>query len=361
MLPLALVLLACSGEPPATEGAAWELPLPAWVPLPVLPAESPATPERRDYGEALFFARALSGNGSQSCADCHVPELAFADGRVVPSGSTGDFLMRNSPGLANVAWYAELTWANPLLTTLEDQLLVPMFSEHPVELGMTGQEDVVRARLSADDDLVSLGTRAFPDEDALGREAMVRALATYVRSLTSFDSPYDRFMYGGDSAAMSEEARLGLGLFNSERTECYHCHGGVTFSASFASENTSTRPDAFFNTGIYNIGGTGAYPEGNQGLYEITQDEADRGRFRAPSLRNVALTAPYMHDGSVATLAEVVDIYDRGGRLVAEGPYAGDGARHPNLDPLVRPIGLSPEERAQLVAFLESLSDPAFP
>jgi cytochrome c peroxidase len=325
-----------------------------------VPATNPATPERFAYGRHLFHDRRLSGNGEQACADCHDPALGFTVDTATPSGSTGDVLARNAATLVNAAWLGTYTWPNPLLTTLEDQLLVPMFAEHPVELGMTGNMDTIRARLEAEPVYAELGPAAFPDEDPFADDALVRALATFVRGLVSSDSPYDRFQYGGDPSAMSAEARRGMALFFSETAECYHCHAGVNFTLSFVSADTGSLPDAFFNTGLYNVGGTGAYPEGNQGLYEITGDPADMGRFRTPGLRNVALTAPYMHDGSVATLAEVIEHYDRGGRDVPDGVNAGDGALNPNKSTLIRPMGLTAEQRADLVAFLESLTDETF-
>jgi cytochrome c peroxidase len=125
-------------------------------------------------------------------------------------------------------------------------------------------------------------------------------------------------------------------------------------------ENTTFEEEPFHNTGLYNLDGEGAYPEGNRGLYEITFEPGDMGRFRAPSLRNVAVTAPYMHDGSIATLSEVVDHYARGGRLVAEGPFAGDGAESPLKSEFVQGFELAETEKADLVAFLEALTDPDF-
>ena len=158
---------------------------------------------------------------------------------------------------------------------------------------------------------------------------------------------------------MSEAAQRGMELFFSERTECYHCHGGFLFTNAV---RTAARPEpvpAFFNTGLYDVDGTGSYPTGNQGLYEFTGDPSDRGRFRVPSLRNVAVTAPYMHDGSIATLAEVVATYSAGGRNVTEGEHAGDGRHNANKDALVFPLELDEGEQADLVAFLEALTDEA--
>ena len=361
LLPL-FALLACDAGKDADTAreSRWFLPLPDWLPEPAVPEDNPATAEGFAYGRHLFYDRRLSGNGEQSCADCHEPARAFTDTKTTPTGSTGDSIPRNGLALVNVAWNGTYTWPNPLLTTLEDQLLVPMFAEHPVEMGMTGSMETVRARLEAEPVYEALGAAAFPDADPFADENLVRALATFVRGLVSSDSPYDRFQYGGDTSAMSAEARRGMALFFAEKTECYHCHGGVNFSVSFVSAESTTLPEAFFNTGLYNIDGTGAYPATNTGLYEFTGEPEDMGRFRTPTLRNVAVTGPYMHDGSIATLDEVIAHYDRGGRLLEEGEYAGDGAENPYKSSLVRPMNLTDTEKAELRAFLESLTDETF-
>jgi cytochrome c peroxidase len=355
---------ACGGDKADTGGdlggASWQLPLPEGFPEPVVPADNPATPEKFELGRHLFYDRRLSGNGEQSCADCHEPELAFTDAKETPTGSTGDVIPRNSLALVNVAWAATLTWPNPLLTTLEEQLLVPMYNDVPVEMGMSGHEDEIRARLEADEIYAELGAEAFPGGDPLARESMVRALATFVRGLVASNSPYDRYFYAGDTEAMSDAALRGMGLFFSEQAECYHCHSGQNLTSSFRSEQSAGNQESFFNTGLYNIDGEGAYPPNNMGLYEITGEASDMGRFRVPTLRNVAETAPYMHDGSVETLQEVIDIYDRGGRLIEEGPFAGEGADNPHKSELVRPMDLTEDEKADLLAFLESLTDGGF-
>ena len=138
------------------------------------------------------------------------------------------------------------------------------------------------------------------------------------------------------------------------------CQRGLTFTTSFRTADSEPGPADFQNTGLYNIGGSGAYPSGNGGLYEFTGNAADMGKFRVPTLRNVELTAPYMHDGSVATLEEVVELYAAGGRVIDDGPSAGDGRTHPNKSPLVRETDLGPEDVADLVAFLRSLTDETF-
>ncbi len=326
----------------------------------MVPEDNPATPEKFAYGRALFYDKRLSGNGEQSCADCHDPLLAFTDAKETPVGSTGDSIPRNSMALVNVAWLSTYTWPNPLLTSLEDQLLIPMFNDVPTELGMSGHMEEIRERLSADEEVATLAEAAWPDADPYEEASLVYAVATFVRGLISSDSPYDRFEYQDDRSGMSESALRGMGLFFSERAECYHCHSGLNFTASFVSTTSAGEQESFFNTGLYNVDGEGSYPATNQGLYEITGEPSDMGRFRVPTLRNVALTAPYMHDGSIATLEEVIEHYDRGGRLLEEGENAGDGATNPYKSELVFALGLTEQEKADLVAFLESLTDEAF-
>ncbi|MGN6109585.1 MAG: di-heme enzyme, partial [Kofleriaceae bacterium] len=178
----------------------------------------------------------------------------------------------------------------------------------------------------------------------------VRALASFERTIVSGRSRVDRFL-DGDTAALSEAERRGLVLLGSERLGCRTCHGGFAFTAA------ADRDVPFFNTGLYDVDGRGGYPARDRGLYEITGDPADVGRFKPPTLRNLALTAPYMHDGSVATLGEVLDIYARGGRRIASGPDAGDGATSPRKSPLIRGFALSAAERADLLAAFDALTD----
>jgi cytochrome c peroxidase len=174
----------------------------------------------------------------------------------------------------------------------------------------------------------------------------------------SGNAPLDRHRRG--EIVLDESTLRGEALIFSERLECHHCHGGFNFSIAVDHAGLAEPNVAFFNTGLYNVGGTGAYPARDQGLFELTQDPDDQGRYRPPTLRNVAVTAPYMHDGSVATLDEVIRIYERGGRLIESGPDAGDGRLNLNKSPFVSGFTLSDQDRADLIAFLEALTDPTF-
>lgn len=176
--------------------------------------------------------------------------------------------------------------------------------------------------------------------------------------IVSANSKYDRYLQG--KAELSPEETRGKDLFMGEEGECHHCHGSFLFDDQDTYVGSPEERPKFHNTGIYNVGETGEYPYPNRGVYEITGKDKVMGAFRAPSLRNVVRTAPYMHDGSVATLKEVVDNYAAGGRDVTEGPYAGDGRKNPHKDPLISGIHLSEEDREDLVAFLTTLTEPDF-
>jgi len=358
---LALCLLLGGCQDPAVEAEPWSWELPPALPEPQVPADNPMTAAKVELGRHIFYDKRLSYNQTLACASCHEQARAFTDGKATNEGASGQQLTRNAMSLTNVAYLSVYTWANPKLAQLEEQALVPMFGDFPLELGVQNDTPAILRRFADDDAYQDLFRAAFPgDDDPFTVEHIVDALSAFQRTLISADSPYDRFTYEGDETAMSAAAQRGMALFFSEVAECYHCHAGPNFSTSFRSATTEAGPPDFQNNGLYNLDATGAYPKGNGGLYEFTADPRDQGKFRVPTLRNIALTAPYMHDGSIATLAEVVDHYAAGGRNIVDGPNAGDGRLNPNKSPLVRPMDLSAQDRADLVAFLESLTDEAF-
>ncbi len=335
---------------------AWGLPV--GYPKPKAAENNPMTTDKVELGRRLFFDKRLSLNKTQSCGSCHEQKKAFTDGRAQGLGSTGELHPRSPMSVVNTGYLTTLTWGNPLIDKLEDQALAPLFGEFPVELGMAGQEETLFTRLEADNLYVDLFARAFPDEpDPIALTTIVKAIAAFERSVISYRSPYDRYNYAGDPSALSAAAKRGKDLFFSERLECFHCHGGFNFSDSVQHEGTAIVETMFHNTGLYNVGGTGAYPEGGRGIYEITKIPTDMGRFRAPTLRNIALTAPYMHDGSIATLSEVLDHYAAAGRTITDGPNAGVGSQNPYKSELINGFTLTPEEKADVIAFLESLTD----
>jgi cytochrome c peroxidase len=341
--------------------SAWTWDLPPGFPVPVVPPDNPMSPAKVELGRHLFYDVRLSNNQTQSCASCHRQALAFTDGLVQSVGSTGELHPRSSMSIANIVYAAALTWANPLLLELEHQAAVPIFGTNPVELGMNGLEDELAARLAAEPRYQELFPEAFPEDDApISVANMVRALACFQRTVISGRSPFDRYAYEGDEGAISPAARRGLELFNSHRLECFHCHVGFNFQDSIKHEGKAFIEIRFHNTGLYNLGGTGAYPAPNTGLHAITGNPEDMGKFRVPTLRNIAVTAPYMHDGSIATLSEVLDHYAAGGRTIADGPYAGVGSENPYKSNLMPGFQLTAEERQDLLEFFDSLTDESF-
>lgn len=322
--------------------------LPPGFPPPYLPPGSVTTREAIELGRHLFYDTRLSRNETQSCASCHKQELAFTDGLPVSLGSTGQKTPKNSMGLANVAYAASLTWAHPLLGTLERQALIPMFGDDPVELGLRTEEEIVE-RLGAVERYQELFRAAFPEDEApITLEHVTAALAAFQRTLLSGNSPFDRWIFQGEKDALSAEAKRGYALLNGHPFECSHCHVDFNLTDAVYYEGKPSWDTLFHNNGLYDLDGQGAYPEKNRGVMDITGKPADMGRFRAPSLRNVAVTAPYMHDGSLATLDDVLDHYARG------------GTRSPLQSPLLQGFELSDEDRAAMHAFFESLTDEEF-
>jgi cytochrome c peroxidase len=345
---------------PAPQGWAWQLPpgfLPPWV-----PPQNFMTAAKVELGRHLFYDVRLSGNRTQSCASCHQQERAFTDGKARGEGSTGELHPRGAMSLLNVAYVPRLTWAHPHLDLLEEQALVPLLGTAPIEMGLAGQEPRFLAEAAADARYVALAAKAFPDGAAppgtLTLQQVTQALAAFQRSLLSFRSPYDRYRFLDQPDAISPAAKRGeILFFSGEKAGCFQCHGGTLFAGAL---RTAARPEetaTFHNTGLYNLVGEDPYPAPNRGVFEHTGNRQDIGKFRAPTLRNVAVTAPYMHDGSIATLREVLDHYIAGGRTIHTGPLAGVGSRNPNKSPAIRPLSLTAAEKHDLLAFLESLTD----
>jgi cytochrome c peroxidase len=287
------------------------------------PNDNPLTRGRVVIGEKLFFDPALSMDGRVSCSSCHRPDHAFADTTDVSLGSRNRVGIRNTPSVLDVAYRATFAW-DGRSRSLEDQVLLPI--QDPDEMAMTlvGLETRVRAQPGY--------ARAFRRE--FGEDPTPRtiglALAAYLRTLRSGDAPIDRFR-AGDTLALSAAARLGFRLFTG-KANCTACHAGPLFTDDdFHNTGIGWRDDAFSDIG-------------RAGITGLTED---KGRFKTPSLRNVAITAPYMHDGSKRSLADVVELYDAGGQ------------RNPGLDPLIQPLRLTASEKQALVAFLESLTSRA--
>lgn len=368
LLALAATALAARPAPPqnakADHSAAnseYQWHLPKGFPKPRVPADNPMSEAKVKLGRYLFYDTRLSGNGTQACATCHEQALAFTDGRAQGIGSTDEVHSRGPMSLVNIAYASVLTWSNPTETSLEHQALTPMFGRHPVELGLpVGADDLLDA-FRVDPIYADLVPAAFPGQvDPFTVDNITRAIAAFERTIISASSPYDRYHYGGDDNAIPESAKRGEVLFFSEPLSCFRCHGGFNFSSGVTFEGARESEDdegAFHNTGLYNVAGPSSYPEPNVGISEFTHRAEDVGKFKVPTLRNIALTAPYMHDGSAETLDDVIDHYAAGGRTIASGPNAGNGSLNPYKDPLIRGFKLSLQDRADLIAFLNSLTD----
>ncbi len=302
-----------------------------------------------ELGRRLFFETRLSATGQYSCASCHRPELAFTDGRARAQGATGESTRRAALSLANVAYNPAFTWADPYLRSLEKQMRQPLFNEHPVEMGLQNGGVSAARNISQDSGYAEQFAAAFPsDVPPVSMDNIIKAIAAFERTLISGRSAFDRFVFDDDRTAMSDSARRGMALFFSARVGCAQCHFGINFSGPLISQGHERGRALFANTGLYDIHGQAGYPPHDRGLMESTHRPEDSGKFRVPTLRNVAVTAPYMHDGSLPSLQDVLDHYMRGGH------------KSQLQDSRIRPFALTATERADLVAFLDSLTDPDF-
>jgi cytochrome c peroxidase len=320
-----------------------------------------------EWGRALFFEARLSASGKISCATCHNPERAFTEKRKTSLDINGKSVHRNSPTLLNAAHMDVLTWANPVLRKLENQIIVPLFLDTPGEMALIRVWPQVRAEVLQKTPHFELFRKAFPDERGIPETRhLFSALAEYVRTLEGIESSYERFL-AGDQSALSKKAQQGRILFFSDRTNCSSCHSGVLFSNAakkefLRSKDPLATPPAkdesgnvlqFAHNGLFNWDGSGGAPERHEGLYEFSRKSEDVGKFRIPPLRRVKQTSPYMHDGSLATLEDVVEHYNQGGshrclKKARCGPA-------PQMHPLVRKLNLGKEDKESLVEFLKAL------
>jgi cytochrome c peroxidase len=338
---------ACAADEIPSSTYEWRLP--PGFPRPAVPADNPMSVAKVALGRRLFFEARLSISGRYSCSSCHRPELAFTDGRAHAVGATGETVRRGAMSLTNVAYNPAFTWSSEKVRSLEAQMRQPLFNEQPVEMGLKADGALAVDALAPDSSYQAQFAAAFPDDlKPLSMDHIIKAIAAFERTLISGRSGFDRYLFDDDRAALSESAKRGMALFYSARVGCAQCHSGINFTGPIVYEGHERQRALFANTGLYDVDGRGAYPASDQGLIEVTHRAADMGKFRVPTLRNVALTAPYMHDGSLATLEDVLDHYVRGGR------------GNPHQDARIRPIVLSPAERPDLLAFLASLTDREF-
>lgn len=321
VLLLAAVAGGCSGVSEGPDDSGGNLP-PAGFPEMIVPADNPTTEAKALLGRHLFYDTRFSRDFSTSCGSCHLQEHAFSDTLSFSRGVEGRTGTRNAPSLTNVGYNTSFLWEGGV-PTLEQQAIVPVL--HPDEMDM--HTDTLVARLESEPVYAPLFRNAWGD-GAITIERITKSLAAFQRTLVSGDAPYDRYRLG-DASAMTDAAKRGEELFFNETGDCFHCHGGYNFT-----------DNDFHNNGLA--------ATADEGRFGVTQRGLDRGKFKTPTLRNIAVTAPYMHDGRFATLEDVLDHYNAGG----EG--------HPNSDPLMRPLGLTDGEKRDLIEFLKGLTDEKF-
>ncbi|MGE5446640.1 MAG: cytochrome-c peroxidase [Ignavibacteriales bacterium] len=288
-----------------------------------IPKDNPLTKEKIALGGKLYFDPRLSANGTVSCASCHNPKLAFTDGQKASLGIRGQIGRRSAPTIINRVFGKTQFW-DGRASSLEEQAKGPMIN--PIEMGNRDYDEVVK-RLRNIKGYREGFKKAFGTEE-FTIEHIAEAIASFERTVVSGNSPFDKFESGGDEKAVSESAKRGLDIFR-DKGRCSECHAGFNFT-----------DEKFHNTGAEMD-----KPNPDLGRYEITKKEEDRGAFKTPTLREIARTGPYMHDGSLKTLEEVVEFYDKG------------GIKNPNLDKEMKPLNLTDEEKRDLVEFLKTLNE----
>ena len=316
-------LVPAAAKPEVLTSGSWSITLPLGLQAgsAYIPEDNPMSADRIALGKLLYFDRRLSRDMSISCASCHNPFHGFADPDRTSFGVGLKVGVRNSPTVINRLFSAEQFW-DGRAPDLERQAHGPL--TNPVEMAM-GSHDEVVARARAIAGYRPLFKKAF-GEETIDLVRIGKAIAAYERTVLSGDSPFDRYQ-AGDKGAMSASAVRGMELFNG-RANCKACHTGFNFT----------------DEQYQNIGVGMDRPQPDLGRWDVTKNDADKGKFKTPTLRNIVQTAPYMHDGSEATLMAVVEFYDRG------------GISNPNLSQEIKPLKLSPQEKRDLVAFLEALT-----
>ena len=321
-----LLFLSCQQKKVKTNAVLtsdYKLQIPYGFPQPAIEADNPLTEEKVELGKKLFFDPILSRDSSISCASCHHPNRAFSDTLALSRGVEGRLGMRNAPTLMNLAYHPYFL-KDGGARTLPLQVFVPL--EDHAEMDFSMEEAVKRLRNHSE--YVEMTQKAYGR--TVNSFTLTRALAAFERTLISGDSAFDRYYFQEKKEALSPAQIRGWEIFQSERTHCSTCHEGFNFTTN-----------AFENNGLY-----ANYKD--EGRFLISRDSSDMATFKVPTLRNIALTAPYMHDGSVETLEEVVRHYESGGKP------------HPHKSELIGGFVLSDREREDLVAFLESLTDSTF-
>lgn len=311
-----------SNDAITTVNDSWIVTLPDYFPEMEVPAKNPMSISKVALGAKLFYDPALSADSTISCSSCHLPQFAFTDQMAKSIGVSNNPTVRNSPTLVNLAFHPNLMFDGGI-PTLELQAIAPLM--HPDEMGF----DLFKAadRLNNDQEYATMSQQVF--NEPLNAQSIAYALAAFQRSLLSYQSPYDKHLQG-DKEALSPEQLRGKELFFSEELNCVACHSGFNFSDF-----------EFYNIGLY-------LDYADKGRWRVTEDKNDEGKFKVPTLRNIELTAPYMHDGSITTLEEVIDFKMSG------------GVDHPIKSEKVRSFNLSDSDKAALIDFLYSLTDREF-
>lgn len=268
----------------------------------------------------------------------------------------GDLHQRNSSPLLNLFLKRYLTESDSSLHFPLQQINNPLFRDHPVELGWKNHEKEIISRILAD----SLYKREFagllyPRDLEKTAYSIKESISAFVLTLCSYRSQFDKYRYLHTDTLSGAEKR-GMQLFYSDSLACKNCHAGFNFDRPLLKDNTG-KTLYYFNTGLYNINDSNRYPDYDRGLFEITGNKKDEGLYRVPTLRNLAFTAPYYHDGSALTLEEVIGNYESGGRNVTIGIYKGDGRANTHKNTLIHGFSLTSQQRKDLISFLLSLTD----
>ncbi len=296
------------------------LQVPKGFPYPAIPSDNQPTQNRIDLGKKIFFDPILSRDSTISCSSCHHTDKKFTDGLQFSIGIDGNHTIRNAMTILNTAYQPYMFWdgGNP---TLEQQVLAPI--SNPVEMDFDVNQVV--ARMNNHPEYPLLFEKAYNQAPSV--YTLTRAIACYERTLFTGKSRYDDYLYDNNTAALTPSEINGKNIFFGEKGECFHCHNEYNFTDY-----------SFKNNGLY-------LNYADSGRARITALQSDVGKFKVPSLRNVELTAPYMHDGSLATLEDVIEHYNSGGQP------------HPNKSGLIQPLNLTTQEKQDLVNFLKSLTD----
>jgi cytochrome c peroxidase len=355
----AMAALLCCG--------AWAAAPPLGLPPLPVPADNPQTPARIALGDALFHDARLSSTGEIACKNCHLDAIAFHDGRPVAKGVHMQRGTRNAPTVVNAAYYDYQFW-DGRARTLEQQAVQPLLN--PVEHGLRTEEEVLDI-VRRDPRYVAQFEEAFGvAPQAIAMLHLTQSIAAYERTLISGNSPFDRWYYGGDQTAMSDSAKRGFEVFTGPG-HCAECHS--------VNERHALFTDQGFHNANAGFAQLGADPErlatefirakntsldhqvlterqvSELGRFAVTGQREDLGAFKTPSLRNIARTPPYLHDGSLNTLEKVVEYFNNGGKLNPRDP-----GPNPFQSPLIRPLHLSEAQKGDLVAFLKSLTSPEY-